>query len=83
MKLYWLCENAQKNSELKVAKDINDLFQKISEELDKDFEWVKNNYKCVEICEVDGYRIILEKIRKTTDCLEDKVWIEEIQETFK
>jgi len=83
MKLFWLCEYAQKGSEFKVAKNIHDLYQKKSEELNKDLAWVKDNYKCGEICEVDGYRIKLEKINKNTDGLEGKVWIEEIQETFK
>ncbi|TEB07007.1 hypothetical protein Psch_00546 [Pelotomaculum schinkii] len=82
MKLYWLCEYAQKG-EFKVAKDTDDLFQKKSEEINKEFSWVKDNFECTEICEVDGYKIVLEKINKSTDGLEGKVWIEEIQETFK
>jgi len=83
MKLYWVCENAQKACELKVAKDIDDLFQKKSEELNREFAWVKVNFECAEIREVDGYKIVLEKINKPINDLEDKVWIEEIQETFK
>lgn len=83
MKLYLLCKHAQKDSELRAAKNIDDLFQKKSEEINKEFGWVKNNFECTEICEVDGYKIVLEKINKTVDGLEDKVWIEEIQETFK
>lgn len=83
MKLYWICEYAQKEIEFKAAKDIDDLFQKKSEEINKEFAWVKDNFKCAEIHEVDGYKIVLEKINKTIDGSEDKVWIEEIQETFK
>ncbi|HBC92545.1 MAG TPA: hypothetical protein DCZ10_06475 [Pelotomaculum sp.] len=83
MKLYWLCEYTQKGFEFKVAKDTDDLFQKKSEELNREFSWVKDNFECAEINEVDGYKIVLEKINKSTDGLEGKVWIEEIQETFK
>ncbi|MDD3895302.1 MAG: hypothetical protein PHU36_09860 [Syntrophomonadaceae bacterium] len=83
MKLYWLCKYAQQGTEFKVAKDIDDLYQKKSEEINKEFSWVKDNFECAEICEVDGYKIVLEKTNKPTDCLEGKVWIEEIQETFK
>jgi hypothetical protein len=83
MKLYWICEKARKDSEFRIAKDIDDLLHKKSEELDKEFTWVKNNFECKEIREVDGYRIVLQKISKPVRELEDKVWIEEIQETFK
>jgi len=83
MKLYWLCKYAQNDSEFRVAKDIDDLLHKKSEEIDKDLTWVKNNFKYKEIREVDGYKIVLQKINKKVDELNDKVWIEEIQETFK